>query len=178
MAEPSTIARPYAEAVFKLADASGSLAKWSEMLAALAQVATDERVRAAVADPNLSDAQIAGLFIAILAGKLSGEAENFVRVLAQNNRLPLLPEIHRQFEALKNEREGVIEAEVQSAFPLSDAQLADLVQRLEKKTGRKVRTKVHIDKDLIGGVKLVLGDKVIDGSARAQLSALETALKA
>jgi F-type H+-transporting ATPase subunit delta len=178
MAEPSTVARPYAEAAFKLADAAGTLGKWSEMLAALAQVAQDARVRAAVVDPNLSDAQVAGLFIAILAGKLSGEAENFVRVLAQNNRLPLLPEIHRQFEALKNEREGVIEAEILSAFPLSDAQLADLVQRLEKKTGRKVRTKVHIDKDLIGGVKLVLGDKVIDGSARAQLSALETALKA
>jgi F-type H+-transporting ATPase subunit delta len=178
MAEPSTVARPYAEAAFKLADAAGALGKWSEMLAALAQVAQDARVRAAVADPNLSDAQVAGLFIAILAGKLSGEGENFVRVLAQNNRLPLLPEIHGQFEALKNEREGVVEAEVQSAFPLSDAQLADLVQRLEKKTGRKVRTKVHIDKDLIGGVKLVVGDKVIDGSARAQLSALETALKA
>src|SRR5437762_7973260 len=141
MAEPSTIARPYAEAVFKLADASGSLAKWSEMLAALAQVAADERVRAAVADPNLSDAQIAGLFIAILAGKLSGEAENFVRVLAQNNRLELLPEMRTQFEALKNEREGVVEADVQSAFALSDAQLADLVQRLEKKTGRKVRAR-------------------------------------
>ena len=72
----------------------------------------------------------------------------------------------------------MIEAEVQSAFPLSEAQVADLVQRLEKKTGRKVRTKVHIDQELIGGVKLLLGDKVIDGSARAQLSALETALKA
>src|SRR6266480_5702259 len=177
MAEPSTIARPYAEAVFKLADASGSLAKWSEMLAALAQVAADERVRAAVADPNLSDAQIAGLFITILAGKLSGEAENFVRVLAQNNRLPLLPEIHGQFEALKNEREGVVEAEVQSAFELTEAQLADLIQRLEKKTGRKVRAQVSIAPELIGGVKLLLGDKVIDGYARAQLSALETALK-
>ena len=145
--------------------------------AALAQVATDERVRAAVADPNLSDAQIAGLFIAILAGKLSGEAENFVRVLAQNNRLPLLPEIHGQFEALKNEREGVVEAEVQSAFEVTEAQLADLIQRLEKKTGRKVRAQVSVDRELIGGVKVVLGDKVIDGSARGQLSALETALK-
>ena len=147
-------------------------------LAALAQVATDERVRAAVADPNLSDAQIAGLFIAILAGKLSGEAENFVRVLAQNNRLPLLPEIHGQFEALKNEREGVVEAEVQSAFEVTEAQLADLIQRLEKKTGRKVRAQVSVDRELIGGVKVVLGDKVIDGSARGQLGALETALKA
>jgi F-type H+-transporting ATPase subunit delta len=178
MAEPSTVARPYAEAAFRLADEKGELAKWSEMLAALAAVAQDERVRRAVADPNLSDAKVAGLFISILSGKLSGDAENFVRVLAQNARLELLPEVSTQFEALKNERQGVIEAEVQSAFELSDAQLADLVQRLEKKTGRKVRAKVTVDRELIGGVKVVLGDKVIDGSARAQLGALETALKA
>ena len=121
---------------------------------------------------------MAGLFIAILAGKLSGEGENFVRVLAQNGRLELLPEIRVQFEALKNEREGVIEAELRSAFELSPAQLADLVQRLENKTGRKVRARVAVDKDLIGGVKITLGDKVIDGSARAQLGALAAALKA
>jgi F-type H+-transporting ATPase subunit delta len=178
MAEPSTVARPYAEAAFRLADEAGTLAKWAEMLAALAEVAKDARVRAAVADPNLADAQRAGLFISILGGKLTGEAENFVRVLAQNDRLELLPEIRQQFEVLKNEREGVVEAEVQSAFELSPPQLADLVQRLEKKTGRKVRAHVSVDRELIGGVKIVLGDKVIDGSARAQLGALETALKA
>jgi len=178
MAEPSTVARPYAEAAFRLADAGGALAKWSEMLGALALVAQDERVQRAVADPNLSDAQVAGLFIAILSGKLNGEAENLLRVLAENKRIELLPEIRTQFEALKNEREGVVEAEVHSAFELTQAQVADLVQRLEKKTGRKVRAQVRIDKDLIGGVKLVLGDKVIDGSARAQLGALRAALKA
>jgi len=178
MAEPSTVARPYAEAAFRLADQAGALAKWSEMLAALAQVAENERVRTAIADPNLSDAKVAGVFISILSGKLSGEAENFVRVLARNDRLSLLPEIRQQFEVLKNEREGVIEAEVQSAFELDEAQLKDLVQRLEKKTGRKVRPHVSVDRELIGGVKIVLGDKVIDGSARAQLAALETALKA
>jgi F-type H+-transporting ATPase subunit delta len=178
MAEPSTVARPYAEAAFKLADAAGALGKWSEMLAALALVAQDERVQRAVADPNLSDAQVAGLFISILSGKLSGEAENLLRVLAENKRLELLPEIRVQFQALKNEREGVVEAEVHTAFELTEAQVADLVQRLEKKTGRKVKARIHIEKDLIAGVKVVLGDKVIDGSARAQLGALETALKA
>lgn len=178
MAEPSTVARPYAEAAFRLADEAGALGRWSEMLAALAVVAADERVRAAIGDPKLSDAQIAGLFISILAGKLNGEAENLARVLATNGRLELLPEIRAQFEILKNEREGVIEAEVQSAFELSDAQVRDLVQRLEKKTGRKVKARIEINKDLIAGVRVVLGDKVIDGSARAQLGALETALKA
>jgi F-type H+-transporting ATPase subunit delta len=178
MAEPSTVARPYAEAAFRLADEGNALGKWSEMLAELALVAQDERVRTAIADPKLSDAQVAGIFISILSGKLTGEAENFVRVLTENRRLELLPLIHEQFDALKNEREGVVEAEVHSAFELTEAQVADVVQRLEKKTGRKVRTQVHIDKDLVGGVRIVLGDKVIDGSVRAQLAALETALKA
>src|SRR5687767_6226757 len=177
MAEPSTVARPYAEAAFRLADQAGALGKWSEMLGARGLVSADARVRAAVADPNMSDAKVAGLFIAILAGRLNGEAENFVRVLAENSRLGLLPQIREQFEALKNEREGVLEAEVHSAFELSVAQLADLVQRLEKKTGRKVKAKLQMNKELIAGVRIVLGDKVIDGSARAQLGALETALK-
>ena len=178
MAEPSTVARPYAEAAFRLADGAGALGKWSEMLGALALVAEDARVRAAIADPNLGDAKAAGVFIGILAGKLNAEAENFLRILAENGRLELLPEIRAQFEALKNEREGVLEAEVHSAFELSDAQLADLVQRLEKKTGRKVRARLEVNKDLIAGVRIALGDQVIDGSARAQLGALENALKA
>jgi F-type H+-transporting ATPase subunit delta len=177
MAEPSTIARPYAEAAFRLADAHGKLAEWSAALANLAAVAADARVRAAIADPNLAAAKVAGLFIAILAGKLSGEAENFVRVLAENGRLDVLAEIRSQFETLKNEREGTVEAEVISAFELDKSQVADLVARLEKKTGRKVKTRVSVDSSLIGGVKVVIGDKVIDGSARAQLAALETALK-
>jgi F-type H+-transporting ATPase subunit delta len=178
MAEPSTIARPYAEAAFRLAEAHGKLAEWSAMLANLAAVAADERVRAAIGDPNLPAAKVAGLFISILAGKLSGESENFVRVLAENGRLEVLSEIRAQYEALRNEREGVIEAEVLSAFEFGPDQLADLVTRLERKTGKKVKARVSVDKELIGGIKIVLGDKVIDGSARAQLAALETALKA
>ena len=178
MAEPSTVARPYAEAAFRLAAEGNALGKWSEMLRALAQVGQDERVQVAVADPKLTDAQVAGLFISVLGGQLDGEAENFVRVLTENRRIELLPEIRAQFEALKNEREGVVEAEVHSAFELTEAQVADLVQRLEKSTGRKVRAQVRIDKELIGGVRVMLGDKVIDGSVRAQLGTLETALKA
>jgi F-type H+-transporting ATPase subunit delta len=178
MAEPSTVARPYAEAAFKLAEEADALGKWSEMLAALALVSKDERVQRAASNPSVSDDQVAGLFIAILAGRLSGDGENFVRVLAHNKRLELLSLIHEQFEALKNEREGVVEAQVQSAFELTEAQVADLVQRLEKKTGRKVRARIEVSKDLIAGVRILLGDKVIDGSARAQLGALESALKA
>jgi F-type H+-transporting ATPase subunit delta len=178
MAEPSTIARPYAEAAFRLADAQGKLAEWSAALANLAAVAADARVRAAVGDPNFPAAKVAGLFIGVLSGKLTGEGENFVRVLAENGRLDVLAEIRAQFEVLKNEREGTVEAEVFTAFDMDPGQLADLVARLEKKTGRKVKARVSVDESLIGGVKIVIGDKVIDGSARAQLAALETALKA
>jgi len=178
MAEPTTIARPYAEAAFRLADGASKLAEWSAMLAALAQVSDDARVRAAMGDPNLSSAKIAGIFISVLAGRLTAECENFVRVLAENRRLALLPEIRAQYESLKNGREGIVEAEIQSAFDLDAAQLSDLTARLEKHTGRKVRTHIRVDKELIGGVRVVIGDKVIDASARAQLAALESALKA
>jgi F-type H+-transporting ATPase subunit delta len=177
LAEPSTIARPYAEAAFRLADAQGKLTDWSATLANLSAVAADGRVRAAIDDPNLPAAKVAGLIISILAGKLTGETENFVRVLAENGRLDVLAEIRSQYEALKNDREGVVEAEISTAFDMDQAQLADLVARLEKRTGRKVKARVSVDKSLIGGVKIAIGDQVIDGSARAQLAALETALK-
>jgi F-type H+-transporting ATPase subunit delta len=178
MAEPSTIARPYAEAAFRLADAQGKLADWSAVLANISAVAADSRVRAAIADPSFPAAKVAGLFISILAGKLTGEAENFVRVLADNDRLNVLDEIRAQYETLKNEREGTVDAEVYTAFEMDQAQITDLVSRLEKKTGLKVKARVSVDKSLIGGVKIVIGDQVIDGSARAQLGALESALKA
>src|SRR6185436_17030466 len=177
MAEPSTIARPYAEAAFRLADAQGKLADWAAAIANLSAVAADGRVRAAIGDPNIPAPKIAGLIIGILSGKLSGETENFVRLLAENGRLDVLAEIRSQYEALKNEREGVVEAEITTAFEMDQAQLADLVSRLEKKTGRRVRARVSVDKALIGGVKIAIGDQVIDGSARAQLGALENALK-
>jgi F-type H+-transporting ATPase subunit delta len=177
MAEPITIARPYAEAVFRLADGAGKLAEWSAMLAALAQVSDDPRMRAAMSDPNLPASKVAGLFIAILAGRLTGEGENFVRVLAENHRLELLAQIRARYDALKNEREGVVEAEIQTAFELDASQLADLTARLEKHTGRNVRAHVSVDKELIGGVRVMIGDQVIDASARAQLAALESALK-
>jgi F-type H+-transporting ATPase subunit delta len=178
VAEPVTIARPYAEAAFRLADAQGKLTEWSATLANLSAVVADERVRAAIGDPNFPAAKVAGLVIGVLSGKLSGEAENFVRVLAENGRLEVLGEIRAQYEALKNDREGTVEAEVYSAFEMDAAQVADLVARLEKKTGRKVKARVSVDQALIGGVKIVIGDQVIDGSARAQLAALENALKA
>ena len=178
MAEPSTIARPYAEAAFRLADSQGKLADWSAALANLAAVAGDARVRGAVGDPNLSAAKVAGIFISILAGKLSGEAENFVRVLAENGRLDVVSEIRAQYEALKNEREGVLEAEIRSAFPLDNAQINGLVADVSKRFKRRVQPRVTVDKELIGGVRITVGDEVIDGSVRGKLEEMAAALKA
>jgi len=177
MAEVSTLARPYAEAVFRIADAGGKLGEWSAMLSNLAHVSANPAISAVIHDPNQSAPKVAGTIIHVLSGKLTGEAENLVRVLAENRRLELLPEIASQYETLKNEREGVVEAQITSAFPLADAQLAELVSGLEKRTGKRVKPLVSIDSELIAGVRVVIGDKVIDGSARAQLTALEAALK-
>jgi len=177
MAEPTTVARPYAEAIFRLAQESGSLAKWSEMLADLAKVASDPRIRAAMNDPNLPTAKVAGMLLAVLAGRLSAEADNVVRVLAENRRLELLAEIASQFEALKYEDEGIVQAEIVSAFPLDQAQLQTLVAHLESNTGKRVKPLVSTDSELIAGVRVTIGDKVIDGTARAQLEALAAALK-
>jgi len=177
MAEVSTIARPYAEAAFRLADASGKLADWSDMLGNLTQVAADPGIAAAITDPNLTSPKVAGMFIGILGGRLTGEAENLVRVLAENKRLEVLAEIANQFEVLKNEREGMVEAEIVTAFPLDDAQLRALLSQIETKAGRRVKARVSVDSELIAGVRVVIGDKVIDGSVRAQLAALEATLK-
>jgi F-type H+-transporting ATPase subunit delta len=177
MAEISTLARPYAEAVFRLADASGKLGDWSETLSNLANVAADPTVAAAIDDPNISTPKVAGLFIHVLSGQLTGEAENLVRILAENRRLELLAEIAKQYRTLKNDREGVVEAQITTAFALSDSQQAELVAQIEARTGKRVKAQVSIDPELIAGVRIVIGDKVIDGSARAQLTALEAALK-
>src|SRR5262245_187972 len=157
MAEPSTIARPYAEAVFKVAAEQEKLAEWSAALADLAGVAANERVQAAIADPNIPPAKVAGVFISVLAGRISGDAENLVRVLAENGRLEVLAEVRAQYETLKNEREGVLDVEIFSAFEMDDAQLADLSGRLERKTGRKVRARVSVDRSLIGGARIQIG---------------------
>jgi len=178
MAELSTIARPYAQAAFKLADEAGTLGPWSEALAALAMVAQDQRVEDLTGDPKVSPERLARLLIDVLEGRLSSEVQNFVRLVADNRRIPALGEIRVQFDVLKNSREGVQDVEIVSAFELDATQRSDLIARLEKSTGKKVNVHVTVDPQLIGGIKIIVGDKVIDASARAQLAALESTLRA
>ncbi len=177
MAELVTIARPYAEAVYKLAREKNALAQWSDALANLDAVVADVRVQAVISDPNVSAQQLEGLVLGVIGDKLeASEARNFIQVLVQNGRLELTPHIRGVYESLKREYEGTLEANVISALPISDEQVKALVVTLETKFKRKITAKVEIDPQLIGGVKIVVGDKVIDATVRGRLDAMATAL--
>jgi len=176
MAEIATLARPYAEAVFKLADESKRLGEWSGWLRALAGVAGSAEMQAILGDPQVTPGQLYELVLAGARAELPPEPKNFVRVLIENKRFELAPAIRDQFEALKHEREGVIEADIATAFPLDDPQLAQLVAELERRAGRKVGPHVTVDKELIGGVRVVIGDEVIEASVRGKLAAMAVAL--
>ncbi len=176
MAEIATLARPYAEAVFRLADAGGGLGEWSGMLGTLALAASNPDMQACLSKYDLDEAQLQSLFMSLAPGGLAGEAKNFVQLLIENGRLTLLPEIFSQFEALKNEREGVVDAHITTAYALDAAQLAGLVTGLEARFKRKINPQVSIDRDLIGGARVVVGDEVIDGSVRGKLAAMGTGL--
>ena len=176
MAELVTIARPYAEAVFQLAREKSNLAGWSDMLALLGAVARDPQVRACINNPNFSTQQIENLILGIAGAKLDGTGRNFVQVLAQSRRLELLPQIQALYEELRHENEGVLEARIISALPINDEQTKQLVARLETKYQRKISAQVEIDPQLIGGVKIMVGDKVIDATVRGRLDAMAAAL--
>lgn len=176
MAEPITIARPYAEAVFKLAAQANALPAWADAIANIDGVVADSRVQALISDPKVSAQQLEGLVLGVVGDKLSGEARNFVQVLVANNRLELMPHIRAHYEALKREKEGVLDAKIISALPIDDAQVKQLVAQLEKKYQRKVTAQVETDASLIGGVKIVVGDKVIDATVRGRLDAMAATL--
>lgn len=177
MAENVTIARPYAEAAFQLASAGNALGPWSEALDRLAVVAADPQMRDCIADPKLQPQQLAGLFLDVAGAGLTAEQQNYVRVLVDNERLQVLPEIRDLFVALKNEHEGIKEAKITSAFPMDDATLNALVADLENRFKAKLNVTVSVDPELIGGVKIAVGDEVIDASVRGKLANMAAALK-
>ncbi|UHL63918.1 F0F1 ATP synthase subunit delta [Paralcaligenes sp. KSB-10] len=179
MAELSTIARPYAEALFAAArDDQADLASWSDLVNELAQVASIESVREAMTDPRLGDAQRADLFAGLIKSPLSKTARNFIELLVGNDRLLFLPQIAQQFDALKNRHDGTALAEITSAFALDDAQVQQIVVGLEKKFGLKLKPVVTVDASLIGGVRVMVGDQVLDTSVQAQLARMRDTLAA
>jgi len=178
MAELSTIARPYAEAAFELAREKTALPAWSRMLDLIASVATDARMRTALASPKLDDAEKESLFLSVTGENLDDDARSFVRVLIESDRIALAREIRELFEVRRNEAEGVARATIESALPMSDAEQAGLTAALERRFGRKVEATVKVNAELIGGARITVGDTVIDDSVLGKLTAMKNQLTA
>ena len=180
MAELATIARPYAEALFKAVTQSGSTnldqtAGWVDELAA---IAGDARLQQFAANPKVAAQQVFDLIAGLTKTALPDTGKNFLQTLLDNGRLAALPEVAAQFRALKNASGGSSDAVVFSAFPIDAAALADLGATLERRFGRKLNVSVQEDTSLIGGVRVVVGDEVLDTSVKARLEQMKVALTA
>jgi F-type H+-transporting ATPase subunit delta len=176
MAERATIARPYAKAAFEYAREANDFASWSQGLARLAEIVADPRVAALSKSPQWSTADVANLIIDIAGAGLDAGLQNFVRVLAENRRLLLLPEIAAHYEEFRAAVENTVDVEVVSAVKLDAAQSDKLSAALAKRLKRNVRMKNSVDATLLGGAVLRAGDLVIDGSLKGRLERLATEL--
>lgn len=177
MAEVTTIARPYAEAVFKSARKNNSIAAWSDMLKYAAVISKDVQIRKLIGNPDVSAKQLANIFLSICDDKLNKEGRNLIMLMAENGRLDVLPQVSDLYEQLKSQHEGVLEAKIVSAFELNAGQLRKLIVMLEKKFKHEINAKVSVDPELIGGVKVEIGDEILDTSVRGKLEAMAVALK-
>jgi F-type H+-transporting ATPase subunit delta len=177
MAELATIARPYAEAAFSIARDANALPVWSQMLRFATTVVADPRVSAALDNPKFTAGDKESLLLSIAGDRVTGDGRNFLRVLIESDRIKLLPEIETLFDTLKDSAESVAKATIETAYPLSDAQLRQLTAALEKRFKKKVETTVVENRTLIGGARVSVGDEVIDGSVQAKLAAMATQLR-
>jgi F-type H+-transporting ATPase subunit delta len=178
MAEISTIARPYAVAAFKLAKEQKALAKWSEMLSFATAVGNDAQLSAYIADPKVDSNHLQETFLKVCGDKLNKNGQNLIKTLVEYGRLSILPAITSAFEELKAQDEGTLDAQIIAAAKPSAAEVKDLVKRLEAKFGKKVEATVSVDPEIIGGIKIVVGDTVIDASVKGQLQNLAYSLSA
>jgi F-type H+-transporting ATPase subunit delta len=176
MAEISTIARPYAAAAFSLGKERNELAKWSEMLGFAAAVANDAQMQAYIQDPKVISSELEAAFLAICGDRLNEHGQNMIKVLVEYGRMSILSAISTAFEALKAEAEGVLDAQIVAAAKPSAAEVKDLVKRLELKFGKKIEASISVDAELIGGIKIIVGDTVIDASVKGQLQNLAYSL--
>ncbi len=175
MAELATIARPYAEAVFRVAQKSGKLTAWSKWLCAFAHAASYPALLKLAANPKVKLAQISELLVGVVP-PLDKQAENFVHIVLEAKRLEVVPAIAKQFDALKSVHEGVADAFIESAFALDKEALDSLVSALKRRFGKDLVPHVKIEPALIGGVRVTVGDEVLDTSVRAQLAKMQTTL--
>lgn len=176
MAEKSTIARPYAKAAFEQASAHKAFDRWSQALGAAAQVVADDRVATLLTNPRVTAEQLIDFIKEVTGKALDEQATNFLRTLAENRRLGLLPEIAAMYEELRAAAENIADVQVVSALPLDEAQRQKLAAALRKRLQREVRLHVDVDASLIGGAIARAGDLVIDGSLKARLERLTSAV--
>jgi F-type H+-transporting ATPase subunit delta len=178
MAELQTIARPYAEAAFELAREANVLPVWSNALKLAANVAGDSRMKDALDSPKLDTAAKESLFLSVAGDGLPAEGRNFVRVLIEADRIGVLPQISELFEERKNAAENVATATIESAIALTDAQLAELKAALARHFGKTIEATVSVNTALIGGARITVGDRVIDGSVQGKLTTMANELSA
>lgn len=176
--ERATLARPYAQALAKLAAEGGAWGPWADRMDCVAAVVADDQVQSLVNNPAVDSGRVADLVLSVCGDRMGADGANLVRLLAENRRLALAADIAAQFQALKAAQEGELTAHVTSAYELTAAQMAALVAKLETKFGRKVIATQSTDPDLIGGVVIQVGDEVLDASVRGGLDALGVTLKA
>jgi F-type H+-transporting ATPase subunit delta len=174
MAELATIARPYAEALFKAGGGAADI----EQVNALAAVAGDAQMRQFADNPKVEAAQVFDVMSAVVKTPLAPKVQGFLRAVLDNGRLSALPEIAVQFKALVNAQSGVADAVIESAFAIEGAALQDVVATLEKRFGRKLTARVVLKPELIGGIRAVVGDEVLDTSVAARLQQMKSALVA
>jgi len=177
MAASITIARPYAQAILRLAQETHEEDAWSDRLLKLALIAQNPEMGQVYNNPNISLSQAADLFVSLCDEQDNRQLEQLIILLAENRRLPLLPFIRELYEKLKIAAKGVKEVEVYSAFPLDNKQLAELIPQLEAYFSCKLKPRVEVDPELIGGIKAVVESRVFDASVRGKLDALSDALK-
>lgn len=176
MAEFATIARPYAEALFKASSSDlSSVENWVEELAS---IASNPELQQFADNPKVPASQVFDLMTGVAKSRLDDAARNFLHVVIENGRLTALPEIAAQFRALKNARSGSSDAVVYSAFPIDNTALTDVAVLLEKRFGRKLNVSVALQPELIGGIRVVVGDEVLDTSVKARLEQMKLALTA
>ncbi|HXE22719.1 MAG TPA: F0F1 ATP synthase subunit delta [Rhodoferax sp.] len=176
MAEFATIARPYAEALFKASSSDlSSVENWVEELAS---IASNPELQQFADNPKVPASQVFDLMTGVAKSRLDDAARNFLHVVIENGRLTALPEIAAQFRALKNAQSGSSDAVVYSAFPIDNTALADVAALLEKRFGRKLNVSVALQPELIGGIRVVVGDEVLDTSVKARLEQMKLALTA
>lgn len=177
MAEEITIARPYAEAIYDLATASGNLDAWSDLLTFAATVSEDEQMCAVIGNPKLTLAEQEKVFLAVCEGRLTDQSKNLMRLLLENRRIKLLPFISALYEQLKAEHTGTLDATITTAFPLTESEVQGVVEKLVARFKRQIQPTVVVDPELIGGVRIEVGDVVFDASVRGQLKKMAFTLK-